>query len=357
MSIVRTAPPPVPLPDLESLLAPISADNPSGPSLRFEGVYDEIKRLREEDDATLPQGIWQRELKRADWPGVAALTSEALATRSKDLQLAAWLTEAWSRMYAFAGLAHGLRLITALCDAFWETLHPGIDEESVDARMAPIAWLSGDRFLFAIKSIPITAPVGDDAQAFAWNQWEVSRHQPSQANVLVSASLTSATWFAALSRDASAAISAIDALKTLLTERLGEADAPTLSPLRNILKEITEFVARVRQNRPDAEEVPAMDLVPEAPFDEPSPLPELMPSPPGSPISNRADAYQRLREASDFLLRTEPHSPVPYLVRRAISWGNMSLAEVLDELLHKNADLATIYTLLGIKETEKIKGR
>jgi type VI secretion system protein ImpA len=40
---------------------------------------------------------------------------------------------------------------------------------------------------------------------------------------------------------------------------------------------------------------------------------------------------------------------VPYLVRRAISWGNLSLAELLEELLQKNADLPTIYALLGIK--------
>lgn len=69
------------------------------------------------------------------------------------------------------------------------------------------------------------------------------------------------------------------------------------------------------------------------------------------PIASRADAYQRLREASDYLMRTEPHSPVPYLVRRAISWGNLSLAELLEELLQKNADLNTINALLGIRKT------
>jgi type VI secretion system protein ImpA len=352
----RLAPQIVPMPEIEPLLVPISAEHPSGQSLRFDAVYDQIKHLREEDDATLPQGIWQRELKRADWPGVAALASEALATRSKDLQLAAWLAEAWARLYGFAGLANGAKLITALSGAFWDTLYPEIDEEGVGARVAPVAWMAGDRFLFTVKSIPITAPVGEDAAAFAWNDWEVSRQQPAHVNVLVSASLTPDLYFAALSRDIAAAVGAIDALKALLVERLGDADAPTLTPLRNVLIEMTEFVARVRQDRPDVEEVPRMELVPQPPPDDSSAIRE-MPSPPGSPIASRADAYQRLREAADFLMRTEPHSPVPYLIRRAISWGHMSLADVLDELLHKNADLATIYTLLGIKETDKIKGR
>ena len=87
--------------------------------------------------------------------------------------------------------------------------------------------------------------------------------------------------------------------------------------------------------------------------------PEDVPAEAGTytgPIATRAEAYARLREASDYLLRTEPHSPVPYLIRRAISWGNMSLADVLEQLLQKNADLATIYALLGIKQSE-VKGR
>ena len=57
--------------DVDAFLIPISAENPSGEWLRFEPVYDEIQRLRQEDDPNLPLGVWQRELKKADWRGVA----------------------------------------------------------------------------------------------------------------------------------------------------------------------------------------------------------------------------------------------------------------------------------------------
>jgi type VI secretion system protein ImpA len=343
----------LPLPEIDTLLAPLAGENPSGESLRFDAVYDDIKRMRQEDDAALPQGIWQRELKRADWSGVAALATQTLATRSKDLQLAAWLTEAWAQLFGFAGLAHGVRLIGALCDTFWDTLNPLFDEESAEARIAPVAWLGSEKFLFTVKSIPITAPAGENAVAFCWRDWEVSRQEPEQASVLASVSLTPAPVLAALSRDVALAVESIDALKAILIARLGESAAPTLTPLRNTLTDIAGFFARVRQDRPDPEEVPGMDPDSQPPLDA-SPA---IASAPGSPIASRADAYQRLREASDFLLRTEPHSPVPFLVRRAISWGHMSLAEVLEQLLSKNADLATIYALLGIKETDKTKGR
>ncbi len=67
------------------------------------------------------------------------------------------------------------------------------------------------------------------------------------------------------------------------------------------------------------------------------------------PICSRSEAYRRLAEAADYLLRTEPHSPTPYLVKRAIGWGNMSLTELLMELVNSENDLAGIYNLLGIK--------
>ena len=61
-------------------------------------------------------------------------------------------------------------------------------------------------------------------------------------------------------------------------------------------------------------------------------------------------------------MRTEPHSPAPWLVKRAVSWGGMTLAELpealrglgldlaelLDELLGQGENLASIKKLLGM---------
>jgi type VI secretion system protein ImpA len=66
------------------------------------------------------------------------------------------------------------------------------------------------------------------------------------------------------------------------------------------------------------------------------------------PITSRAEAYRRLSEAADYLTKTEPHSPAPYLVRRAIVWGGMRLDELLPELVRNNSELSEIYRLLKI---------
>jgi len=65
-------------------------------------------------------------------------------------------------------------------------------------------------------------------------------------------------------------------------------------------------------------------------------------------IRSRAEAYQRLAEAAEYLMRTEPHSPAPYLVKRAIAWGNMTLDQLLPELIRNDGTLTEVAELLNI---------
>jgi predicted component of type VI protein secretion system len=71
------------------------------------------------------------------------------------------------------------------------------------------------------------------------------------------------------------------------------------------------------------------------------------------PISSRDEAYRRLAEAAEYLSRVEPHSPAPYLVKRAIQWGSLSLPELLPELVRNQSELAELFRLLQLGETKK----
>src|SRR3954454_16247044 len=93
--------------DTAPLLRPIEGPSPTGESLRYEGTYDKIREARIEDDPVLDRGVWKMPLKRADWGDVAAICIEALDQRSKDVQLATWLTEAWLHLHDFDGLRQG----------------------------------------------------------------------------------------------------------------------------------------------------------------------------------------------------------------------------------------------------------
>ena len=92
------------MPLRDDLLNPVPGENPCGENLRYAAVYDKIKEARREDD-DVPQGDWQYERKTADYPLVVKLAGEVLATKSKDLQIAVWLTEALMKTESFCRTA------------------------------------------------------------------------------------------------------------------------------------------------------------------------------------------------------------------------------------------------------------
>ncbi|MEJ7617378.1 MAG: type VI secretion system protein TssA, partial [Pyrinomonadaceae bacterium] len=140
--------------DLEMLLAPISAERPSGEELRYSGLYDEVREARRAED-TLEQGDWKREPKTADWRQVERLTLNALAKQTKDLQICAWLDEALVRLHGLPGLRDGLKLMCGLHERFWETAYPEIEEGDLEGRANTLS--SFDRSLAnALMSVPLT---------------------------------------------------------------------------------------------------------------------------------------------------------------------------------------------------------
>src|SRR5215813_12015412 len=156
--------------DVEALLAPIPGKNPAGEDLRYSGLYDDIREARRADEA-LEQGHWQHQLKVAEWPRVISLATEALATKTKDLQISAWLSEALVKQQGFTGLRDGLRLTRGLLEQFWDNLYPEIDEEDLEARANSLAWMDRQVAL-AMKEVSVTKSTkGED---YSYNDYQDS---------------------------------------------------------------------------------------------------------------------------------------------------------------------------------------
>src|SRR5262245_47950369 len=122
-----------PLVDIEALLAPIAGDNPAGVSLRYAGDFDEIRNLQPKAD----RDAFEASGQEGQWPKIIQAASQKIRTKSKDLQLAAWLTEALVQQHGFAGLRDGLKLIFGLCEQFWDGVYPLPDEGDLEVRAAP----------------------------------------------------------------------------------------------------------------------------------------------------------------------------------------------------------------------------
>ncbi|MCK6265165.1 type VI secretion system ImpA family N-terminal domain-containing protein [Vibrio sp. ZSDE26] len=56
-------------------------------------------------------------------------------------------------------------------------------------------------------------------------------------------------------------------------------------------------------------------------------------------VTNRDQAFHELRKISDYFKQAEPHSPISFLLERAIRWGYLSLPELLEEMVGKDTQM------------------
>ena len=122
---------------------------------------------------------------------------------------------------------------------------------------------------------------------------------------------------------------------------------------RGLLESILSLLPSLAGNEEEQPEMEDENSFPQEYALEPMPAHETMASSVMQPIRSRAEAYRRLAEAADYLIRTEPHSPTPYLIKRAISWGGMTLEQLLPELVPSDAALKDLERLLKIETAVK----
>ncbi|HKR15072.1 MAG TPA: type VI secretion system protein TssA [Pyrinomonadaceae bacterium] len=348
-----------PIIDIQELLQPIPGANPGGEPLRYQGTYDRIADARREDDPSLSQGIYKSALKRADWSTAEALCIEALTKRSKDLQIASWLLEAWLHQYGFAGVTNGLHLLAGLCENFWDHLYPSLEVDEIEGRVAPIDWVE-QKLTLKLKQLPLTAPSEISNESYSYVDWESACHfenlamkdpralqealakiNPTVATFRAALAATDRMFYAELVEELSRAIEGCVAVEQVLDEKCGK-DAPGLRQFREALSAIQQLVAQDLYERPEEIEMNEEELIAADAGDEEF---EVWTN---GPIRSRAEAYRRLSEAADYLLRTEPHSPTPYLVKRAVEWGSMSLPELLQQIVRNEGEMNEIDRLLRL---------
>lgn len=361
---------------LRELLQPISNDTPAGTDLIYDPVYDAMREYRREDDSSLPQGIWQTDVKQSDWNALKKQTLDVLKNRSKDLQVAGWLAEALWHTDGLSALTSGWKLIIGLCERFWPTFYPLLDDDDdPEARMSVIQALE-TRVYNNLLCMDITVPLTNRTTGGTWQLWlnaqalqAIAASRPrdfskalangdistEQFNAAITA--TPLSFFTKLQVDLQDFRSANNRLATLLDNKCGDK-AVSLHKLSDLLFQMTTMIQRILRDRGVTSDSPAdtehssgesssSDIVlANTSMPEETVYSELPAS--SFTIKNRQQAYLLLSKIADYLLVTEPHSPTPYLIKRAVSWGNMPLNELLTELLEEDENRLKIFKLLKI---------
>ena len=258
--------------DLDAVLASIAGDNPSGETLRYTPAYDAIVEARSADDPNLAQGDWKRELKVANWREVSKLAAEALATRSKDLQIAMWLTEALVKQHGWAGARDGFRLLRELEERFWETLYPLPEDGDFESRAQVVESLN--RGLPAMLS-ELSLTTGGASQGYSLIEWresrlveEAGRKNPEARQALITeGKITGEQWdkavalgnrafYEALLAEVNETCGECEKLAAVVDEKFGP-DAPSLTGIKQTLEECRSLVESIVKKKREIEPDPA----------------------------------------------------------------------------------------------------
>lgn len=337
--------------DISSLLEPISPENAAGADPRKDlshtSAYSIAREARQSARALERTNLFDNKTSQADesWRKVLDIAPKILITQAKDLEVACWYTEALIRKAGFQGLRDGFEIIRELIEKYWNDLYPQPDEDGIETRVAPIAGLNGEGaegvLLAPIRSSFLT----ENTQHGQYSFWQykqaldIQRISDESTRSERAAKLgfslddiqkaideSSPQFFVDLRDDLSQCLDSYRLINQMLSEYCGARHAPPTSNIISQLEETLGVVKHVAKHK-----LPATAVEPTSA--EPASTVAATPTTTSGPIKSREEAFRQLQYIAMFFRNTEPHSPISYLLDKAVKWGNLPLGDLIRELI------------------------
>ena len=242
--------------EVERLIAPIPGEKPAGTPPSFDLVR-QLDEARREGDPFGPP-------RKQDWPAIVRLTTEALATSTKDMLVASRLTEGATQLKGFAGLRDSLTLLTRLLTDCWDRLHPfPEDGEGFDVRGGPLLWLNdvtrGSRFPYTITTVPLVDVRGDRFGHVDWRGPRRAELDTVLSSLTPQASEVVQKQIINANDDLAAAQAELQKLAKVVDERMPELGINLISgsgtlgtALADVAESVTELMDRFGLSKPAA---------------------------------------------------------------------------------------------------------
>lgn len=373
--------------DVEGLLSPISQDRPAGAYLKLDrSVYRGLRNAFNSAQSTFRQLIETPEasvdpaLQNANqdaWKTLREMTSDALQTQTKDLELTGWLIS--SQLFTsqpLLNLSASLTLLPEYVERFWDHLNPMLPEgklssenadeqqtEHVEFRLRPLQQLLGESnettaLYMPLQMVPLidSITLADYLTAEKHGslaELKTRAHRLFNPDVIDTV-MALAESYHTLTRtdlllqqkcqDANLASPSFRFIKHNIEELLkaiqylaGDKFSPwpldqeyglIQSPTTEI--QTAQRPSNARTDTPNTENSQSITSQ-----TTPAPTPPTFNQ---SPITQRESAFVELRKVAEYFREFEPHSPISFLLERAIRWGQMSLPELMQEMLRNYPD-------------------
>lgn len=356
--------------NIDELLEPISEENPVGSDLREDqkpdSIYQKIKQARMSARAAERNNMYDQSNNEAidHWRNISVLAPEIISKHSKDLEISSWYIEAVVRLHGFHGLKECFKLTRELINMYWDSLYPQPDEDGMLIRVAPLAGLNGEGaegvLMAPIRNIPITQ--GDHPGPFSLWQYQqaldiqkitdpeaksenFARIGFSLDDIEAAVSSSSEAFYVQLRDDITECINEYKQISKLLDERCDTNEAPPTSNMIAVLEQCLGAVNHLGRNKFPIEEVDEMES---DTTDNTDGSATSSASVKAGAVNSREAAFQQLYVISEFFRKTEPHSPISYILAKAVKWGNMPLNELIGELIPDDSSREYYSSLTGV---------
>ena len=318
----------------ELLSGIVGTPDEAGYDVSDSKIYDDIKTSKFEEDASVSFGIWEHELKKADWELTEKLCIDALKTKSKDFQILAWLIETLVVLDGFSGITTGMQILNEFSKTFWVTGYPRTADNSsdIEQKIRICEWIF-DVVTKKSKFIPLIA--GDKLLNLYQYEYAldlnktIARSPNSSANILELAKQEGHITLDEIHNKIKTLeptniehtlelIQDIQQEKLILDKTFSDLKVNGINAFSGLIKNL-ETIDRILTRRRTDETKP--DTVTNS-----------------IDTTKRDEIYNSISELSKQLSAIEKHSPSSFMLNLVVSWKNKNLLEIMDDLKSGNSD-------------------
>ncbi len=341
--------------DIDALLAPVSEEIPAGENLEYSEVA-ELERLATGNPGKLdPDTREMIGVEEPEWRKVRD-AGTAIFAQTKDLRAGVILVRSLLALNGLPGLGEGMTLLSRMCEQYWETAHPLLDaDEGGDPieRLNALANLDDPEGL--IRSLRLTKLVESrEAGSYTVRDLDIAagRISPAEGAQLPTTALMEVSWRtgdpeANAQRRAGAdnALQACNALIKLFRDKAN--DAPSIDTFQQTVKRISDFYAEVSGDG-DSEETVDDDGEAGLAGGRPAGGGAKV----GGALGSRADAIRTLEQVAAFIRNSEPSSPAPMFIDRAVRMLRSDFYTIVKELVPDSKERIELLSGITLDEPE-----
>lgn len=362
--------------NIEDLILPVvNSENIEGVDIKYDKIYTDLKNLRVDEDPNLSQGIWKRDLKKAEWGQVIELCEDIIINKTKDMQIVSWLCDAYIAKNGFKGLLNSILLIDRFLKAFINNMYPK-DKDHIEIILE---W-TDKKICERIMQLEISKP-RDEQEPYTLQQWIISQDLSSyissknlsskeiekiekkgdiiEKKYIESVKNTKKEFYEETIID----VKKIESAIVNFEDSFNKLETGLIFPLYNVRSEISNLLNLLisfeaqsmilpasKEKKQSYETLKSVDVFQKISTGEPNVLPKIYESDlNGEKMNNlsRKELYNLINEISEKLSELEPHSPTPNLLKQISGWESKSLSEIISSV--PKDEVSSFLKLLGIK--------